>query len=89
MTPSIAILTDGKANIALDGTVSRSLAAADAERMAKVVRATETPTLVIDMSPRPQPQLRSLALAMDAPYVPLPRADAGRLSAAVNGALGA
>lgn len=88
MTPSIAILTDGKANVALDGTANRPLAAADAERMAKALRASFTPALVIDMSPRPQAQLRELASAMDAPYVPLPRADASRLSAAVNGALG-
>ncbi len=88
MTPSIAILTDGKANIALDGTANRPAAAADAERMARVMRATAIPTLVIDMSPRPQAQLRQLAGTMDAPYVPLPRADASRLSAAVNGALG-
>ncbi len=88
MTPSIALLTDGKANITLDGTANRPAAAADAERMAQALRASFTPALVIDMSPRPQRQLQDLAQTMDAPYVPLPRADAARLSAAVNGALG-
>ncbi len=87
LTPSIALLTDGRANIALDGRADRPAAAEDARRMALAVRATATPALVIDMSPRPQPQLRDLAGEMNATYLPLPRADAGRLSAAVAGAL--
>ena len=87
MTPSIALLTDGKANIALDGTANRPVAAEDARKMGAALRGTFTPALVIDMSPRPQKQLRELAGSMDAPYVPLPRADSGRLSAAVNAAL--
>jgi len=43
---------------------------------------------VIDIANRPQPALRRLAEVLDAPYLPLPRADAKRLSAALQGALG-
>jgi magnesium chelatase subunit D len=39
------------------------------------------------MSNRPQPALRSLAATFGAPYLALPRADAHRVSAAVNDAL--
>lgn len=87
MTPTLALLTDGRANIALDGRADRKQAANDAEGIARVVRATETPALVIDMGPRPQPPLRALAEEMAAPYIPLPRADASRLSSAVSAAL--
>ncbi|MEM8959715.1 MAG: VWA domain-containing protein, partial [Pseudomonadota bacterium] len=87
MTPTLCLLTDGKANIALDGTASRAQAAEDAERVARAARATDLPALVIDMSKRPQPGLRALADTLAAPYVPLPRADAEGLSQAVTGAL--
>jgi len=87
MTPSIAILTDGRANIALDGTADRALAGEDATRMARLLRAQNTPALVIDTGKRPADALRDLALVLDAPYIPLPRADARKLSAVVSAAL--
>ena len=55
--------------------------------MARALRAQATPTIVIDMGNRPQPQLRSLAEEMAAPYIPMPRADSHRLSAAVGAAI--
>ncbi|WP_425092402.1 magnesium chelatase subunit D [Tropicimonas sp. S265A] len=88
MSPTIALLTDGRANIALDGAPDRAAAAADAHSMARALRAQSTPAVVIDMGNRPQPQLRSLAEEMAAPYIPLPRADSHRLSAAVGAAIG-
>ena len=87
MTPTIALLTDGRANIALNGTANRQEAGADATRLARILRGDGMSGLVIDMSPRPQKPLRALAEVLDAPYIPLPRADAKRLSAAVNVAL--
>jgi magnesium chelatase subunit D len=88
LTPAIAILTDGRANIALDGSADRPRAAEDASHIARILRATGTPTLVIDTGNRPEQGLKSLAATMDATYLALPRADAGRLSAAVSAALG-
>lgn len=88
MTPTLALLTDGRANIALDGTANRERAGEDATRLARALRATGTPAVVIDTATRPQEALRALAGALDAPYVALPRADARRLSTAVSAALG-
>jgi magnesium chelatase subunit D len=89
MTPTLALLTDGRANIALDGSANRQAAAADAAQYARAIRAQAIPGLVIDMSPRPQAALKTLASEMDAPYIAMPRADAGRLSAAVSSAVDA
>ena len=88
MTPTIALLTDGRGNIALDGTADRARAEEDATRLAQAIRMTGTPALVIDVANRPQPALQVLARTMDAPYLALPRADAYRLSTALAGALG-
>ena len=87
MTPTVAILTDGRANIALDGTANRATAGEDADTMAKSLRAHAVECLVIDMSNRPQQALKQLSETLLAPYVPLPRADAKRLSSAVSAVL--
>ncbi|MCZ8335685.1 MAG: magnesium chelatase subunit D [Rhodobacteraceae bacterium] len=87
MTPTIAILTDGRGNIALDGTANRPKAEEEATLLARQIRLSATPALVIDVANRPQPSLRTLAQIMDAPYVALPRADAHRLSAVLGEAL--
>lgn len=89
MTPTVALLTDGRGNIALDGTANREQAEADAHRLARVLRASGITALVIDTGNRPQPSLRDLAGLLDAPYVPLPRADARRLSAVLSAAMDA
>jgi magnesium chelatase subunit D len=57
--------------------------------MARALRAAGMPGLVIDIANRPQLSLRRMAEALDAPYLPLPRADAQRLSAVLQSALGA
>ena len=87
MTPTVVLLTDGRANIALDGQPNRAEAGQDAEAMADLLRAEGIAALVIDMSNRPQEPLRALATRLDAPYLALPRADAQRLSGAVSAAL--
>ena len=88
LTPTIVILTDGRANVALDGAGNRVQAAADAQRMAQVVRAQRIDALVIDTGNRPEQALSALAQTLGAIYLPLPRADAARLSASVATALG-
>lgn len=88
MTPALALMTDGRANIALDGRADRTAAAADAERLARLLRAAALPSLVIDTGARPEPALARLAAAMGGACLPLPRADSARISAAVAAALG-
>lgn len=89
MTPTVALLTDGRGNIALDGTPGRAQAAADATRVARALAATATPAVVIDTALRPQPALAELAAAMGARCLVLPRADAARLSGALSVAMAA
>lgn len=88
MTPTIAILTDGRANIALDGRADRKQAAIDAQQIARVLRANGVDAIVIDTGNRPEPALRNLAQTLNAAYLPLPRADAQRLSKSVATVLG-
>lgn len=88
LTPTIAILTDGRGNIALDGQADRARAEADALTAAQAIRATLVPALVIDTATRPQPSLKAMAQAMAGTYLALPRADAHRLSNVLEAALG-
>jgi magnesium chelatase subunit D len=77
-------LTDGRANIARDGCAGRERAEADALAAARTVRSLGIGALLIDTSQHPHPASRRLAEAMDARYLPLPRADAAALSNAVR-----
>jgi magnesium chelatase subunit D len=87
-TPLVVLMTDGRANIARDGTAPGRARAEEealdaARRLAFEVRAA---AIVVDIAPRPQPFARKLAEAMRAMHVPLPHADATRLSSAVRAA---
>ncbi|MAC81697.1 MAG: magnesium chelatase ATPase subunit D [Rhodobacteraceae bacterium] len=86
--PVLVLLTDGKANIALDGTANRRAAAADMNRLARAILAEDLPGLLIDISPRPGPDAVTLARTLGARHLPLPHADATRISRAVSSALG-
>ncbi|MGP9789494.1 magnesium chelatase subunit D [Roseinatronobacter sp. NSM] len=88
MAPTLAVLTDGRANIALDGRADRAAAGADAERLAKGVAQHGVPALVIDTSLRPNPQLAALSRNMGATLIALPRADSRALSATLSAAFG-
>jgi magnesium chelatase subunit D len=83
--PQIVLLTDGRANIALDGTPGRERATSDALSAARRLRAGGVAALVIDTSPQPMPQARTLADALGATYLPLPHAGSDTLSRAVRG----
>jgi magnesium chelatase subunit D len=85
-TPAIVLLTDGRANIARDGTPGRPQAGADALQSAAAIRLQAITALVVDVSPRPHPSAEKLAQAMGGAYLPLPRADAQTLSSAVRAA---
>ncbi len=87
MTPTVALLTDGRANIDLTGAANRPQATEDAARMARLLAASGTPAIVLDTATRPQPALQVLAKQMGAAYLALPRADSKRMSKALSGAL--
>jgi magnesium chelatase subunit D len=88
MTPTIALLTDGRGNVALDGTQDRARAEADAALLARAVRGRGIPALVLDTANRPQPALRTLAAELGATYLTLPRADARAMAGTLAAALG-
>ncbi|MBK1721192.1 magnesium chelatase subunit D [Thiocystis violacea] len=83
-TPVLIVMTDGRANVARDGSGGRARAGEEATSAARAVRALEITALVIDTSPRPQQQGRDLAQEMGAVYLPLPHADATSLNQAVR-----
>lgn len=87
LTPTVVMLTDGRANIALDGQANRPQAADDATQMAQSMRIQGIDALVIDTGNRPEKALKSLAQTLGAPYLPMPRANAERLAASVSTAL--
>ena len=87
MTPTVITLTDGRANIALDGQPNRPRAASDAQDIARKLANGGIDALVIDTTLRPDRNLRALADTMRAKYIALPRTDAQSVSAAVSASL--
>lgn len=87
MLPTIALLTDGRANITLDGTPDRRQAGEDAMAMARLLRSAGADAVVIDMGRRPEPQLAELAHMLAGTYLALPVPTAQKISAAVTSAL--
>ena len=83
-TPSLVILTDGRGNIAVDGTPGRKQAGEDAMDAAKAIAARNIDALLIDISARPSPEAPALAGAMQARFLALPRADAKMLHKAIS-----
>lgn len=82
-TPIVVLLTDGRGNIARDGSPGRVRAGDDAQLAARQFRAAHLRALLIDTSPQPQAAARQLAQEMGASYLPLPYAGAAALSQAV------
>jgi magnesium chelatase subunit D len=87
-TPTVVLLTDGRANVARDGTGGRARAGEEALAAARALRGAGVKTLLVDTSPQPQPRAEELARAMGALYLPLPYADAAALSHVVQAAVG-
>jgi magnesium chelatase subunit D len=71
----LVLLTDGRANVALDGTPGRGRAAEDAEAVARLLRAAGFPGVLVDTGTRPSDAARRVAEAMGARHVGLPYAD--------------
>ena len=83
-TPLIVLFTDGRGNIALDGSADRIVAQDEAERLARQGAALGVKTLVIDIGRRSRDGARTLAETMNADYRVLPRADAAAVSTLVS-----
>ncbi len=85
-TPTVVLLTDGRANVARSGVGGRDAAHADAMRAARQMRLSRLKVLFIDTSPRPNPLAETLATEMAARYIALPFASAQALSSIVTAA---
>ena len=80
-TPRILLLTDGRANIAADGSPGRARAIEDAAAAARRIFAAALSAMLIDIAARPQPEASRLAEKMGARYLHLPRAPAAAIHA--------
>ena len=85
--PLVVFLTDGRANIARDGTPDRVKAREDSLQAAKSIRARGLSAMVIDLSDQRQGAAHELSSVMAAHYLPLPHADAARISRVVDHAM--
>lgn len=89
--PAVVLLTDGRANVALDGAPGRERARADARRAARALAdalaAAGGLAVVVDTAVRGGAEARDLAAAAGARYVALPDASARTLHGVVRGAL--
>lgn len=80
--PVLILMTDGRANVCLDGATGHGPAGEEALAAARLLGARQWDCLVVDTSRRPRPRARALADAMNALYLPLPQPNAGGLSKA-------
>ncbi len=83
-TPIIVLLTDGRGNIALDGSPGRLMAAEDTLLAARRLRFAGVTSLLLDSSAQPQAAAKALAASMGARYMPLPYASAQAMSRVVK-----
>lgn len=76
----LLLLTDGGANVALDGRHDRAAATADALAAARNLRATGVDGVLVDIAPRPRQAARDLAREMGARHQPMAAPTARGLS---------
>ena len=84
MTPSLVVLSDGRANIDLSGLGGRAQASADALALAQRWALSPWAALWIDTAPKPEPLAQALARSMGAQYLPMPYVQAQRMAAAMQ-----
>lgn len=84
MSPMVVLMTDGRANVARDGSGGRERAQADALQSARQLALMQAPLLLIDTSNKPQREAAELAQAMRARYLPLPYAGSERVAESVR-----
>ena len=78
MTPLIVVMTDGIANVTLEGVGGRERAHQDALHTARQLRAAGHAILFIDTASAPQALAEALANEMNAQYLPLPYINSGK-----------
>lgn len=87
LSPVLIVLTDGRSNVALDGTPNRAQAASDTQSMARQIAQNRIDCIVIDTGRRPEAALRDLAASLRGHYASLPRANAQTLADTISTAI--
>jgi magnesium chelatase subunit D len=88
-TPVVVMMTDGRANICRDGSPGHERANEEALAAARLFRAAEWSSVIVDTANRPRSWAKSVANAMGAQYFPLPYAQADVLSDVIRTATSA
>lgn len=78
-TPFLVLMTDGKANVGLDGAGGRSQARVDADAAARRLFGANVAGVLVDISPRPAAQGAEIAAKAGLTYLPLPYADGAKV----------
>ncbi|OYU30260.1 MAG: hypothetical protein CFE39_14420 [Comamonadaceae bacterium PBBC2] len=84
VTPILVVLSDGRANVTLQGLGGRAQAQADAQNWSQQWHSTGHRALWIDTSLQPDAQARQLAAAMGASYLPMPQVQSQRMAHAMS-----
>ncbi len=84
VTPILVVLSDGRANVNLQGLGGRVQAQADAQHWAAQWRQTGHRALWIDTSLQPDTQVQNLADLMGGSYLPMPQVQAQRMASAMD-----
>lgn len=87
-SPYLVFLSDGRGNVSRAGEADRAIAAEDARRLARSLRAEDWPGIVFDTSARPGPHALALSGDLGARYHFLPRIDGAVVSGLVRDELG-
>ena len=83
LTPTLVFLTDGRANIAKDGSPGRPKAMKDAQQSARAASYYSFKSLWIDTSPQARDEGKAMAALLGSMYLPLPNAGATEVSQAI------
>ncbi len=84
VTPILVMLSDGRANVTLQGLGGRAQAQADALQWSAQWRQTGHRSLWIDTSIQPDPQVQNLAHSMGGSYLPMPQVQAQLVANAMD-----
>ncbi|NBO13865.1 MAG: VWA domain-containing protein [Betaproteobacteria bacterium] len=87
LTPLLIVLSDGRANVSLEGIGGRAQAHSDAMGLAQRVRLMGLSSVWVDTAPQPEPLAQALSNAMGARYVPMPQVRSQQLAQVMQSAM--
>ena len=87
LTPLLVVLSDGRANVSLEGIGGRAQAHSDAMGLAQRVRLMGVSSVWVDTAPQPEPLAQALSHAMGARYVPMPQVRSQQLAQVMQSAM--